>query len=684
MSNKSTLLIIISILFTSIFVSGAYATGSSTLIFDLTPEAVNNKAHAQAMQSDEFVPLNLKLARGETIWTANITDPADVVLNVDPGTYSVYFQFSGHRTVWEDDNNGFGYIVKANETTIIPLNFNSQNKDVFADAPWRVGPNNILPILLMVKDATDFDYDIGYVSIYLDPDQDESDSVEGDILLDSTWYGICIDNYVYNLYEAGDWYDITWLDPAEHGLTGTVYLHVVFEENGGIFDPDYDAHSHLRINISDSPLPSLPGWYPGDTHYHSSYTDNMVEFGNPIEATGYAGKTVGLNWITITDHSFDLDSPDEAGKWQCLKDECQIYDTPEFKLIVGEEVSTYNADGDVIHFLAYNIDNYIPGNADKPYDLDQETWHLQDVIDNVTEQGGVSYAAHPTAHPGGNEAWFLDRGNWTGADYQSTGLHGLEFWNGKTGDWEQYLDEGLDIWIDLLLSGKHIYAIGGTDAHGDFNNHYYCTGIPYTGSARDWDSGMGRIRTYIYADNLGEGAILDSLKCGHAIMTDGPVVVFNITNEHGETVIIGDEIAGVDFSLDMQWASTSEFGNIDHIWVYRGIIGENEIELSDLCLTPDNLEGNIIFNDLHSYIPLDTDSYIRINATTDKGHRMYTNPIFLKKVPASVTVADALIALQMAVRGEYSADVDVNDDGYVNSLDALMILQTATRSIEIS
>ena len=72
-----------------------------------------------------------------------------------------------------------------------------------------------------------------------------------------------------------------------------------------------------------------------------------------------------------------------------------------------------------------------------------------------------------------------------------------------------------------------------------FNNHYYCTGVPYTGSARDWDSGMGRIRTYIYADNLGEGAILDSLKCGHAIMTDGPVVVFNITNEHGETVIIG-------------------------------------------------------------------------------------------------------------------------------------------------
>ena len=681
MTNKSTLLIISLVLFISIFVSGVCATGSSTIIFDLTPETSNNMVHAQAMQSTEFVPLNVKLAKttraGEKIvWTANITDPADVVLNVYPGNYSSYFQFSGHRTVWEDNNNGLGYTIGENETTIIPLNFNSQNKDVFADAPWRVEPNNMLPILLMVKDATDFDYDIGHISIYLDTNQDESDSVTGDILLKSIWYGICIDNYVYNLYEAGDWYTIAWLDPAKHGLNDMIYLHVVFEENGGIFDPDYDAHSHLRINMGNSPLPTLPDWYPGDTHYHSIYTDNPVEFGNPIEATRDAGKTVGLNWITITDHSFDLDSPDEIGKWQCLEDECQIYDTPEFKLIVGEEVSAYNADSDVIHFLAYDIDNFIPGNRDKPYELDQETWRLQDVIDSVTGQGGVSYAAHPTAHPVGESAFFLDRGNWTDADYQSTGLHGLEFWNGKTREWEQYLNEGLNIWIDLLLSGKHIYAIGGTDAHGDFNNHHYCTGIPYIGSAIDWDSAMGCIRTYVYARDFGEGAILDSLKGGHAVMTDGPLVVFNITNNHGETAIIGDEISGRDFSLNLQWASTPEFGNVDHIHVHRGIIGRTETEISGLSLAPANLDGNIIFNDLQSYIPSDMDSYIRINATTDKGYRVYTNPIFLKKVPAKFTVADAVIALEMAVRGEYGAGADVNDDGSVTSLDALLICRS--------
>ena len=102
-----------------------------------------------------------------------------------------------------------------------------------------------------------------------------------------------------------------------------------------------------------------------------------------------------------------------------------------------------------------------------------------------------------------------------------------------------------------------------------------------------------------------------------------------------------------------------------------------------MSLTPDNLEGNIIFNDLQSYIPSNTDSYIRIDATTDKGYRIYTNPIFLKKVPANVTVADAIIILRVAVRGEYSADADVNEDGYVNSLDALMLLQAAVKGMEI-
>lgn len=38
---------------------------------------------------------------------------------------------------------------------------------------------------------------------------------------------------------------------------------------------------------------------------------------------------------------------------------------------------------------------------------------------------------------------------------------------------------------------------------------------------------------------------------------------------------------------------------------------------------------------------------------------------------------DAVIALQLAASGKYDPDMDVNGDGVVTSLDALMILRTA-------
>jgi hypothetical protein len=47
-----------------------------------------------------------------------------------------------------------------------------------------------------------------------------------------------------------------------------------------------------------------------------------------------------------------------------------------------------------------------------------------------------------------------------------------------------------------------------------------------------------------------------------------------------------------------------------------------------------------------------------------------------------ITVVDAVIALQLAARGEWRAEADVNGDGLVTSLDALMIVQAAAGHIE--
>jgi hypothetical protein len=48
-----------------------------------------------------------------------------------------------------------------------------------------------------------------------------------------------------------------------------------------------------------------------------------------------------------------------------------------------------------------------------------------------------------------------------------------------------------------------------------------------------------------------------------------------------------------------------------------------------------------------------------------------------------LTSADVLIALEIAVSGEYVSDADIDENGYVNALDARMIMQAAAGAITI-
>ena len=82
-----------------------------------------------------------------------------------------------------------------------------------------------------------------------------------------------------------------------------------------------------------------------------------------------------------------------------------------------------------------------------------------------------------------------------------------------------------------------------------------------------------------------------------------------------------------------------------------------------------NLTGVVVGDTLAKAIPV----IIEAGVCLVDGKPPYVTP----------TPSNALIALQMAVRGEYLEEADVNRDGEVTSLDALMILQAAARSVEL-
>jgi Purple acid Phosphatase, N-terminal domain len=634
-------------------VPSAYAGETGILTLDVTPDAT------VMGPAPEFHPKHIKVVTIKdgievALFESDILKQEDIQVSVPVGTYKLYVQLQGHRTTWELDNEGSGYDVSSSSATVVPLWENTLLKDVFADAPWRTQTGSI-PILIMVKDATGIagDYDLGNIEIYLDEDCDKDDNEIDDILLgmETKWNGVTVDGSYYNLYYPGDWYGIIYLDPSEHEVSGEACFHVVIRDIGGWLDPDGDTHSHFNVTIASETLPTLPNWHAGDTHYHSSYTDNVVEFGFPVESTVEAGRAIGLDWNAITDHSFDIRDSKTANpnhKFNALKHDVGSYSTGSYRLILGEEVSCYGHESlplvprGVVHFLIFGMENFsnvggtgldfIPGSQDEKPEGGL-TWNLEDVIDVVNSQGGVSYAAHPEGHRDASAAAF-DRVPWITEDYDLVGYNGLQVWNMINNDNER--DLGLEQWRRLLLNGrKDVFIAGGSDAHGDFSHATTVIG--------PIDNAFGKVRTYIYCKEFTDEGILNALKNGHSIMSDGPLVIFNITNERGETAIIGDEITGYDLTLNIQWESTLEFGNVCHIYFIRGVIGETEGEIDDYHISPDSLSNSKVYTDLASKIPLMKNGYVRIHATTDKGHSVYTNPIWIS--------SSALIISNVSITG---------------------------------
>ena len=210
------------------------------------------------------------------------------------------------------------------------------------------------------------------------------------------------------------------------------------------------------MKISSEDLPKLTDWYCGDTHLHTSYTHNAVEYGAPVYATRAANKAIGLDWITVTDHSFDL-NPD---KWATSSADCSAHSDTLFRVIQGEEVSCYlpgTTPHQYYHILVYGA-GFIPGGEWE--DGTGSDYTPTEVIDIANDQGGITYAAHPIYDDG-------IRPPWRDEDYNLP-FTGLQIWN-YASDQPSHLPDGLAKWSELLLDGRHVYVEGGTDAHGDFN-----------------------------------------------------------------------------------------------------------------------------------------------------------------------------------------------------------------------
>ncbi|HNX07319.1 MAG TPA: T9SS type A sorting domain-containing protein [Bacteroidales bacterium] len=165
-----------------------------------------------------------------------------------------------------------------------------------------------------------------------------------------------------------------------------------------------DQQQYFRVFRQSGGLPHIQDWYRGDMHCHTIFTQNDVEYGLPLEASKLAAKKIGLDWITVTDHSCDYDNYGLSmqNNWDRLGTAVQGLNTADssFIFIRAMEASVNNSDDKVVHCLLY------PSPAD-PFcfhyfldgggDISSTSFSAVQALTNLTVYDGFAYAAHPFA-----------------------------------------------------------------------------------------------------------------------------------------------------------------------------------------------------------------------------------------------------------------------------------------------
>ena len=377
--------------------------------------------------------------------------------------------------------------------------------EVITDAPRRVKAGEPIPILCIIKDADKFPVHLLDITVRVRGDgfdleewvQYPDDKIMK--LISSLNPGRSI-TPKKGLIDRKYWYTVGYIQIPEDyvgrlEISPKINLtlekrsffrhnkvwkqHTIFTDNLPML-----SHAPLQVYVSKNDLPTFDGWYYGDAHCHSDRTDNQTEFGAPPIVIRSMGKAIGLKWVVITDHSFDLDTPvnqfygidSKRIRWKSLDAEIELTNSlfDDLLLMRGEEISCGNANEENIHLLAYGISEFIPGRGDGCKDRDNlydftnpPDIALVDALKKIKENGGFAFAAHPDANSHRLAKFFINRGIWQDEDCKPEECSGLQIWNSCGSD--DSFEKSYERWINLLLDGYKKQIIAGSDAHGDFN-----------------------------------------------------------------------------------------------------------------------------------------------------------------------------------------------------------------------
>lgn len=297
-------------------------------------------------------------------------------------------------------------------------------------------------------------------------------------------------------------------------------------------------------------------FFRGDFHSHTQHSDGI----GTVEETATMVKAAGLDFQFVTDH------------WG-------ITQTPECKkhgLWVGQEPGTQHH-----HLGILGLDHAYTPKPDLLYDFNQ-----------VKKLGGTPFIPHPTG-------WFPRT---VYNQEQLDALNGLpksflmEIINGASNIVTafDYTDRSaVALWDKLLCDGKHIHAMGNTDAH-----------IPHS---------IGMVWNGVMAARCDQKSIIKTISAGRSFVSEAPLL--NITlGRAGMGSVVRTRTADAPLKITV----------VDS----RGLLRVRVIGDGKPLKTWHFDEEPLCQQDYK--IPAKIKQYIRVEAISSDGRRGYTNPIYFQ------------------------------------------------------
>lgn len=491
--------------------------------------------------------------------------------------------------------------------------------EILIDVPHRILNGDNIPLYLIIHDADKYNVHISKIDVVI-----------------ADCEGMIFKEIIHINRDFTSHYEDLTLNLKAKPITGycelevKIYCKIGSNEHVFINDNFRFKNSLLKFFYGSEKCP-FNGYFEGDVHSHSNYTDDQVEFGSSIPVMKSVAQKSGLDFFMVSDHSYDLDDrydnylkqDDKLNKFHDMRTECNTLTDDTCTIIPSEEVTARNSKNRNIHFIACNSDKFFYGTGDSA-----ESWFqtysensISDIIENSPENT-FHIAAHPFVPVPKLEYFLLKRGAWSCKDIVSNGIKAIQILNGE---YDISFYNGIKQWRDMLLTGHKVFICAGNDAHGNFSS-FRQVKFPFFKLTKEDKQLFGRARTVIKSDSKSISSIKKAIENGNSYITTGIYLEFFISNSvdnytFGETIESFSE-GTISFNIK----SNEYSGNITKINIICGNMeDEKEFRYQSLYLSDNTLEYE------KEYIITDFgfECYFRLEVETENS-KAYTNPIFIK------------------------------------------------------